>query len=91
MYWSKPVLTKHIWIVQRHGAFALFHDNFCWNPSIYLGRCIFKWEDLINEEQQRINQYSLILNMKNCNLVFDERKSKNIKYLESEFTREFIF
>ena len=37
---------------------------------------------LINEEQQRINQYSLILNMKNCNLVFDERKSKNIIYLE---------
>jgi hypothetical protein len=29
--------------------------------------------------------------MENCNLVFDERKSKNIKYLEFELTREFIF
>jgi hypothetical protein len=56
-----------------------------------IGHCIFKWEDLINEEQQRINRYSLILNMKNCNLVFDERKSKNIKYLEYGLTREFIF
>jgi hypothetical protein len=37
-------IDEAYWIVQRPGAFALFHDSFNLNPSIYLDRCIFKWK-----------------------------------------------
>jgi len=47
-------IDEAYWIVQRPGAFALFHDSFSWNPSIYLGRCIFngrsnKWRTAKNQ------------------------------------------
>lgn len=79
-------------ICQKRGAFARFHDSYSWNPSIYLDSCIFSWRDFIDIEQQKIDRYGLILNMKKCNAVYlNERRSKKSAYLEHELTREIIF
>lgn len=75
---------------QREGAFARFHDSYSWNPMIYLSKCKFRWEDLICEEQC-INRYTLILNMKNCNFIYLNEKKSKTKYVEHELTRELIF
>ena len=74
---------------QIAGAFARFHDSYSWDPSIYLSRCEFKWEDLI-AEPQNTSRYQLILNMRNCNIVYSNEKNKT-KYLKHELTREIIF
>ncbi|MGA9154506.1 MAG: hypothetical protein WBZ36_28305 [Candidatus Nitrosopolaris sp.] len=75
---------------QKHGTFTRFHDSFNGNPTIYLKGCIFKWKDLV--EQQRINRYHLILNMMKCNAIYlQEKRYKNVKFLEHELTREYIF
>lgn len=79
-------------ICQKHGAFARFHDSYNWNPSIYLDACIFRWREFIDLEQQRIDRYNLVLNMRNCNAVhLNERRSRHGRYLEHELTREIIF
>jgi hypothetical protein len=79
-------------VCQKRGAFARFHDSYSWNPSIYLNGCMFSWRDFIHAEQQKIDRYQLILNMKKCNAVYlNERRSKDDRYLEHELTREIIF
>jgi hypothetical protein len=70
--------------------YAISKYVFNGNPTIYLKGCIFKWKDLV--EQQRINRYHLILNMMKCNAIYlHEKRYNNVKFLEHELTREYIF